>query len=169
VALVSAARRHRRALPGLLLFTLAAACEHPIAVVTPHAEVADLVLTDAVTRQEVARTTDNRTWSGAPLELCVDRTRTLLPVPLDFRGAPVDLVSRRDLEVRAEAADPLVAWEPLRGRGQLHPLAPGRTRLRFLVWHLTHADLVTPWLEVLVLARDACPPVPSAPSPGAAP
>jgi hypothetical protein len=141
---------------GLLALSLLA-CEHPIAVVTPHAEVADLVFTDSITRVEVARTTDNRSWSGAPLQLCSDDVRTLVPVALDFRGVPVDLVSRRDLEIRSESADARVTWEPLRGRGRLFALAPGATRVRFLVWHQTHADLVSPWLDVIVHPKANCP------------
>lgn len=136
---------------------LLAACEHPIAVVTPHAEVADLVFTDSTSREVVLRSTDNRTWSGAPLELCADEVRVLVPQAIDFRGQPVDLVSRRDLEIRGESADALVAWEPLRGRGRLFALATGRTRVRFLVWHETHADLVSPWLDVIVHPKAACP------------
>jgi hypothetical protein len=136
---------------------LLAACEHPIAVVTPHAEVADLVFTDSTSREVVVRSTDNRTWSGAPLELCADDVRVLVPQAIDFRGQPVDLVSRRDLEIRGESADALVAWEPLRGRGRLFALAAGRTRVRFLVWHVTHADLVSPWLDVVVHPKAACP------------
>jgi hypothetical protein len=136
---------------------LVAACEHPIAVVTPHAEVADLVFADSATGAVLARTTDNRSWTGAPLQLCVGDTRTLVPQPLDFRGQPVDLVSRRDLEIRGESAEALVVWEPLRGRGKLFALAPGTTRVRFLVWHLTHADLVSPWLDVVVHPQAACP------------
>jgi hypothetical protein len=136
---------------------LLSACEHPIAVVTPHAEVADLVFTDSTSREVVVRSTDNRTWSGAPLELCAEEVRVLVPQAIDFRGQPVDLVSRRDLEIRGESADALVAWEPLRGRGRLFALAAGRTRVRFLVWHETHADLVSPWLDVVVHPKAACP------------
>lgn len=148
----------RRNLLCRALFALALlGCEHPIAVVTPHAEVADLVFTDSLTTAVVMRTTDNRTWTGAPVQLCVDDVRTLVPQPLDFRGLPVDLVSRRDLEIRGESADPIVLWEPLRGRGRLTALAPGTTRVRFLVWHLTHADLVSPWLDVVVHPAASCP------------
>lgn len=132
------------------------ACEHPIAVVTPHAEVADLVFRDSLSSAVVMRTTDNRTWGTAPLMLCEGETLTLVPQPLDFRGASVDLISRRDLEIRGESVAPNVLWEPLRGRGRLAALAPGTTRIRFLVWHLTHADLVTPWLDVEVQPRRAC-------------
>jgi hypothetical protein len=136
---------------------LLTACEHPIAVVTPHAEVADLVFIDSTTSRVFMRTTDNRAWNASPLVLCEGDTHTLVPQPLDFRGMPVDLVSRRDLEIRGESQDAIVAWEPLRGRGRLFGLAPGTTRVRFLVWHLTHADLVSPWLDVLVHPRATCP------------
>ncbi|HCT58168.1 MAG TPA: hypothetical protein DGD08_13265 [Gemmatimonas aurantiaca] len=135
---------------------LLSACEHPIAVVTPHAEVAELMLTDSTDASIMVRTTDNRTWSGGPLVLCDGQVRTFIPHALDFRGMPVDLVSRRDLDVRGESEDPLVTWEPLRGRGRLIPLAPGTTRVRFLIWHETHADLVTPWLDVQVRPAGQC-------------
>jgi len=142
------------ALTSLLMMT---ACEHPIAVVTPHVEVADLVFADSATSTLVMRTTDNRAWNQSPLQLCAGDARTLVTQALDFRGVPVDLVSRRDLEIRGESADANVLWEPLRGRGRLTALASGSTRVRFLVWHLTHADLVTPWLDVIVHPAGACP------------
>ena len=135
---------------------LLTACEHPIAVVTPHAEVADLVFSDSASAVVFIRTTDNRTWNTSPLVLCEGETHILVPKPLDFRGMPVDLVSRRDLEIRGESVEANVVWEPLRGRGRLIALASGTTRVRFLVWHLTHADLVTPWLDVQVQPRAAC-------------
>ena len=149
--------RAQRYRVGVLMALTLAACEHPIAVVTPHAEVADLIFSDSASGAVVMRTTDNRTWSGGPLLLCADDVRTLVPQAIDFRGAPVDFVSRRDLEIRGESADPNVTWEPLRGRGRLLALAPGATRVRFLVWHLTHADLVSPWLDVVVHPRATCP------------
>ena len=145
-----------RMLLALLTGGAATACEHPIAVVTPHAEVADLVFRDATTSDVVIRTTDNRAWSTPSLILCEGETRTLIPQPLDFRGVSVDIVSRRDLEIRGESIAANVVWEPLRGRGRLEALAPGATRIRFLVWHLTHADLVTPWLDVRVEPRASC-------------
>ncbi|WP_396221384.1 hypothetical protein [Gemmatimonas sp.] len=142
---------------GVLAALALLACEHPIAVVTPHAEVADLVFSDSTTRAVVMRTTDNQAWSGGPLQLCADEVRTLVPQALDFRGLSVDLVSRRDLEIRGESSGPNVIWEPLRGRGRLIALAPGTTRVRFVVWHITHADLVSPWLDVIVHPRASCP------------
>lgn len=141
-------------LSSLLMMT---ACEHPIAVVTPHAEVADLVFADSATNSVVMRTTDNRVWNQSPLQLCAGEIRTLVPQAIDFRGVPIDMESRRDLEIRGESTDAAVLWEPLRGRGRLTALAAGTTRVRFLVWHLTHADLVSPWLDVVVHAAGSCP------------
>ena len=155
-----AARRSvRRRAACALGVVLASACEHPIAVVTPHAEVADVVLADA-RGTTLARTRDNRRWEGGPLVLCDGRALDLRPVLLDFQAAAVNLAGRRDVTLRAEPdGAPLVVWEPLGTAagagatsvsGRLIGAAPGSTRLRFLVWHVTHADLVTPWLDVVV-------------------
>jgi hypothetical protein len=144
---------------ALLVSALAAAgCEHPIAVVTPHAEVADIILRDT-TGVQLAATRDNRVWNGGPLRVPDGGTLVLVPTLLDFEGRALDvLVTRRDLELRAEVEhDGITTWEPLRGRGRWFGLAPGRTRVRFLVWHQTHADLVTPWLSLDVQAVPAKP------------
>jgi hypothetical protein len=75
---------------------------------------------------------------------------------LDFQGAPITLAGRAGVDVRAEAEPAAaVAWEPLAGRARVTPLAPGRARLRLLIWHETHADLVTPWLDVDVAPAPA--------------
>ena len=58
-----------RAVLMLLAVAGVAACEHPIAVVTPHAEVADLVFTDSSSAAVVMRTTDNRVWNETPLSM----------------------------------------------------------------------------------------------------
>lgn len=145
-----------RLLAILVLGAASTACEHPIAVVTPHAEAADLVLVDSIGAQVVVETRDNREWRGGPLTVCEGETRTLVPRVLDFRGAAIDLLARRDLDVRGEVDRPNAAWEPLRGRGRLSGLAAGRTRMRFLLWHLTHADLITPWIDVDVLPTALC-------------
>lgn len=135
-----------------------AGCEHPIAVVTPHAEVADIILRDTAGVQ-LAATRDNRLWTGGPLRVPDGGALVLVPTLLDFEGRVLDvLVTRRDLELRAEVEqDGITTWEPLRGRGRWFGLAPGRTRVRFLVWHQTHADLVTPWLSLDVVAAPARP------------
>ncbi|MDF1505958.1 hypothetical protein [Roseisolibacter sp. H3M3-2] len=152
------ARRLLGALAALALAALAlAACEHPIAIVTPHVEAADVLVRDA-DGATLARTHDNRRWEGGPL-VARDGAATAVVVELlDFQGRALsDAASRADVELRLEAEDDgRVAWEPLRGRGLLHGLAAGRTRVRFLVWHQTHADLVTPWIPLEV--RPASPP-----------
>jgi hypothetical protein len=147
---------NRRALLSLLVTLttgLVAGCEHPIAVVTPHVEAADIILRDS-TGAVLARTQDNRRWDGGPLVVPDGGQLTLLPVLVDFQGRDLDaLATRRDVELRAEVEqDGVTTWEPLRGRGRWFGLAPGRTRVRFLVWHTTHADLITPWLPLEVRA-----------------
>jgi hypothetical protein len=147
--------RRLAALAGLAA-ALLAACEHPIAIVTPHVEAADLLVRDG-TGVLLARTHDNRRWEGGPL-VARDGAPTAVVVELlDFQGRPLaEAGSRADVELRLEAEDDgRVVWEPLRGRGLLHGLSVGRTRVRFLVWHETHADLVTPWLALEV--RPAAP------------
>ncbi len=145
---------HARAGAALLGAALAlggpAACEHPIAVLTPHVEAADLEVRDAGGAL-LARTRDNRAWEGAPLVLTDGETRTLRVTPLDLEGAPVRLDGRAGVDVRAEA-EPAAAlvWEPRAGEARLTALAAGPARIRLLVWHETHADLVTPWLDVVV-------------------
>ncbi len=138
------------ALPGL------AACEHPIAIVTPHLEAADVLVRDSA-GATLARTHDNRRWEGGPLVARDGAPTPLVVELLDFQGrALADAAGRGDVELRLEAEhDGRVLWEPLRGRGLLHGLAVGATRVRFVVWHQTHADLVTPWIALEV--RPAAP------------
>ena len=135
----------------MLVVATASACDHPIAIVTPHVEVADVVVRDAAGTL-VARTRDNRRWEGGPLAAAEGRATTYVVELLDFAGRPVAGVEgRADVELRLEAEhDGRLVWEPLRGRGVLHGLTAGATRVRFLVWHETHADLVTPWLAAEV-------------------
>ncbi|MCU0647238.1 MAG: hypothetical protein MUF00_04545 [Gemmatimonadaceae bacterium] len=145
--------RARIACGALALALGTVACEHPIAVVTPHAEVADLILRDS-SGVQLAATRDNRVWDGGPLVVPDGGVLVIVPTLLDFEGRTLDVLeTRRDLELRAEVErDGITTWEPLRGRGRWFGLAPGRTRVRFLVWHQTHADLVTPWLPLDVRA-----------------
>ena len=130
-------------------------CEHPIAIVTPHVEVADGVERGGAGAL-VARTRDNRRWEGGPLSAVEGRATSFRIELLDFQGRPVTGVEgRADVELRLEVEhDGRMLWEPLRGRGVLHGLAAGATRVRFLVWHETHADLVTPWLAADVRGAD---------------
>lgn len=144
--------RLRRGLAALVVgaaVTLAG-CEHPIAVVTPHIEAADLVVADSA-GTVLTRTEFNRSWQVDSLVLDDGRPRRVVLVPIDFRGQPIDISDRRDLSFRLEAEDgALLQWEPQRGFGWLRPFATGATRVRFLIWHDTHADFITPWLRVVV-------------------
>ncbi len=136
------------ALLGLL--SLVTACEHPLGVFTPHIEAADLVVSDS-TGQMLTRTEFNRSWRVDSLTLRDGAALRVVLTPIDFQGEPIDLSSRSDLSYRMEAENgALLQWEPQRGFGWLRPFAAGTTRIRFLIWHDTHADFVTPWLRVIV-------------------
>ncbi len=154
----------RPVLPGLALLAAlgAAACEHPIAIVTPHVEAADVLVRDT-TGALLARTHDNRRWEGGPLVVRDGAPTAVLVELLDFQGRSLaEAGARADVELRLEAEhDGRVLWEPLRGRGLLHGLSAGPTRVRFLVWHQTHADLVTPWLPLEVRASASVTPRPA--------
>lgn len=140
----------RSRMPLLLALLLVAACEHPIAVVTPHIEAADVLVHEE--GAPIARTAFNRSWDPESLVLRDGAPRRITIVPVDFRGVPIDVAARADLSFRMEAEDgALLQWEPQRGFGWLRPFGAGTTRVRFLVWHETHADFVTPWLTVRVL------------------
>jgi hypothetical protein len=135
------------ALPAVLL---TAACEHPISVVTPHTEAAELLVADSA-GVVLARTQLNRSWSADSLVLRDAVPLRVVLTPLDFRGEPIDLAGRTDVTFRMEAENAaLLQWEPQRGFGWIRPFATGETRVRFLIWHVNHADFVTPWLRVVV-------------------
>jgi len=135
----------------LLIVSLTlAACEHPIGLLTSHVEAADLLL-GAPDGTILARTEFNRTWSVDSLALDADSPLRVVLTPIDFRGGTIDIGDRRDISFRMEAEDgALLQWEPQRGFGWIRPFATGETRVRFLIWHDTHADFVTPWLRVVV-------------------
>ena len=140
-----------------LVLLLAAACEHPIGVVTPHVEAADLVVADSAGRV-LARTELNRAWSADSLSVRDGVPLAVVLTALDFRGQPIDLAGRADLSFRMEAEDgALLQWEPRTGFGYLRPFGAGATRVRFLIWHGDHADFVTPWLRVRILPAGAEP------------
>jgi hypothetical protein len=138
--------------PTLLLgaFLMLSACEHPIGVVTPHIEAADLVIADSA-GAHITRTEFNRRWRVDSLVLHENTPLRITLTPVDFRGLPIDLSDRNDLSYRLEAENgALLQWEPQRGFGWLRPFAAGETRVRFLFWHDTHVDFATPWLRVLI-------------------
>jgi len=140
--------------PALLLWW---GCEHPLGIVTPHIEAADLLVSDS-TGALLARTEFNRSWSVDSLVLEDGNSLRLVLTPLDFRGEPIDIAERSDLSYRMEAEDgSLLQWEPQRDFAWIHPFAPGVTRVRFLIWHINHADFVTPWLRVVVRPGSPAP------------
>lgn len=130
------------------------ACDHPIAVVTPHVEASELLVRDT-TGQLLVRTVDNQRWSGAGMEMVAGDSLPLMIRLVDFQGAEFSLESRgpeysvrMDIEQSASAV-----WEPLRRFGWLRAFAPDSTRIRFQIWHTDHADFVTPWLPLTVRGR----------------
>jgi hypothetical protein len=129
---------------------MAGGCEHPIGIVTPHIEAADLVVSDS-TGAILARTEVNRRWLPDSLVLQEGQTLRVMLIPIDFHGQAIDIAERRDISFRMEAEHgALLQWEPQRGYGWIRTFATGNTQLRFLIWHETHADLVTPWLRVVI-------------------
>ena len=149
------ARRRFTPVAAAVAALLVAACEHPIAVVTPHVEAADVIVRDSL-GVEVARTVFNRAWSIDTLRLTDGTVLAVVPTALDFRETRIDLDARGDVSWRVEAEDgALLQWEPQRGFGWLRPFARGTTRVRFLIWHQTHADFVSPWLPVTIRPADA--------------
>jgi hypothetical protein len=142
--------RSRGALLMAMVLLGTSACEHPIRIVTPHIEAADLVVSDHGGRV-LAKTEFNRTWSVDFLTLEDGVPLRVVLTPIDFRGEPIEVAGRGDISFRMEAENgALLQWEPQRDFGWIRPFAHGETRVRFLIWHQTHADFVTPWLRVVV-------------------
>jgi hypothetical protein len=141
-------RALRRVLLGCVVAL--AACEHPIEVVTPHAEVGDLVLRDR-SGVEVARTQVNRSWSVDSLVVNATSPFEFTIEALDFRGERLAIESRPGFGYRFEAVQgALLQWEPRSGYYRLNPFGTGATEARLLVWHTDHADFVSPWLRIVV-------------------
>jgi hypothetical protein len=127
-------------------------CEHPIAVVSQHVEAADAVIR-TLDGRTIARTIENRRWDTDTIRVVLDAPTQLVVAFVDFQGQEFSVSARRDISIRAEAEDPaLLTWEPLSGSGRLIGFASGTTRIRFLAWHVDHADFITPWLTVRVSA-----------------
>jgi hypothetical protein len=99
---------------ALLVTLVVAGCEHPIAIVTPHIEAADILVADSA-GVLLTRTEFNRTWAVDSLVLRDGEPLRVVLTPLDFRGEPIDIAGRGDLSYRMEAEDPaLLQWEPQR-------------------------------------------------------
>jgi hypothetical protein len=147
--------RTARSLIALVAAALIAGCDHPIGVVTPHVEAADLLVAD-VSGALLARTEFNRSWSVDSLVLRDGAPTQIVLTAIDFRGQPIAIAGRSDLSFRMEAEDgALVQWEPQRDFGWVRPFGAGATRVRFLIWHGDHADFATPWLRVRIHPADA--------------
>jgi hypothetical protein len=147
----------RTLLRSLAAVLLLAGCEHPIAIVTPHIEAADLLVANSA-GTVLTRTEFNRTWSVDSLVLRDGEPLRVLFTPLDFRGQPIDVAERGDISYRLEIEHAaLLQWEPQRGFGWIRPFGTGDTRVRILIWHISHADFVTPWLRVVVTPPAATP------------
>jgi hypothetical protein len=133
-----------------LAVLMLAACEHPIGIVSPHIEAADLIVADS-TGAVLARTQFNRSWLPDSLVITEGQPLRVIVTPVDFRGQPIDVSERPDITFRIEAVSAaLFQWEPQRGYGWIRPFAAGETQARILIWHDTHADFVTPWLRLIV-------------------
>lgn len=132
-------------------FTFSIGCSHPIEILRPHAHVAELGLFEQDTIL-LAQTVHNESWTGS-IEITALEDHKITVVAYDFEGGVVSLLDHEDIEIRMEVEDQgMAAWEPWDGYGLLHGFRPGTTRVRFLVWHVSHADLITPWLELSVVA-----------------
>jgi hypothetical protein len=136
-----------------LLVWIVAACEHPIAVVSPHVEAQDLIVRDT-SGTLLVRTLDNTRWSDSILAVPLDDSMPVRVRLVDFRGAEFDLAARPEYSIRLQAEQAaMVQWEPLRDRGVLRGFQAGVTRVRFQVWHTDHPDFISPWLTVRVQPR----------------
>jgi hypothetical protein len=157
-------RRRFFPLAGVLLLAgVASACEHPIGIITPHIEAADLIVADS-TGAVLARTQYNRAWLPDSLVVTAGVPLRVTITPVDFRGQFIDVTGRQDISFRMEAEDgALFQWEPMRGFGWVRPFAAGATRVRILIWHETHADFVTPWLRLVIRPAPAAPATDGAP------
>jgi hypothetical protein len=126
------------------------ACTNPVSPGSPHLEAVDVRIIDR-SAQVLAATDDNARWTGGPLALPAADSLPLRVEFLDLFGAPFTLEGRREHTLRGEIEAPRIAqWESRDGRGTLRALMVGVTRVRFHIWHGTHADFTSPWLEVRV-------------------
>lgn len=134
---------------------LLSACENPIAYQTDHLEAIEVVIRDPETGAELARTDENRVWTGPLAEqglvLEAGESRELQVTFVTLEGREVGLRAFAGLSLRADwAPEGLALHEPLTGVDVVHALRPGQTKLRLMAWHGDHADLITPPLPVII-------------------
>jgi len=126
------------------------ACTNPVTPSGDHLEAIELTLQSAQD-SVLASTRDNSRWIGGPLRVMASADMPLRAVFLDVYNEPFTLEGRRDHTLRVDIEAPSVArWETVGGHGHLRGLQSGITRIRFHIWHGTHADFTSPWLELRV-------------------
>ena len=125
-------------------------CRNPVSPGSEHLEAVELRITDASGRV-VAGTIDNARWTGGPLRVAGGETLGVRAEFTNVFGEVFTLEGRREHTLRGEVEAPRMAtWSTTDGRGQLVGVLVGTTRIRFHIWHGTHADFSSPWLEVQV-------------------
>lgn len=122
---------------------------------TDHLEAVEVIVRDAA-GVELARTSENARWTGPAAEGLTVDAGARLDLRVSFAtldGREVRLSEQPGLTLRVEwETDGLAVHEPLDEGDRLHGLRPGATSLRFLAWHGTHADFVSPPLPITIRA-----------------
>ncbi len=145
----------RRHLSVLWLLTLCVACRNPVSPGSAHLEAIELQLRDG-TGRVIAATIDNARWTGGPLRVASGDTLPLLAEFTDVFGDRFTLEGRTEHTLRAEVEAPRTAtWTTNGARGRLTGILAGTTRIRFHIWHGTHADFSSPWIAVEVATLTA--------------
>lgn len=150
-------RRRIRIVPLISLcmsITLMGACENPVKPGTEHLEAVEVQLSSA-TDSVLALTRDNLVWSGGPIRMVPGEDRKVRVVFFDVYNAPFTLEGRTAHTLRGEIETTRVAtWTTVDGHGAIRAIQPGVTRIRFHIWHVTHADFTSPWLELRIVSED---------------
>jgi hypothetical protein len=147
------ARRTKWLLPALLAFVLGA-CDNPIDLEeTEHLEAMEVILRNPQ-GGEIARSNvidDN--WIGGPLVFQVGVDTDVRVIWLDFEGHEFTLEGRApEFSLRLVVEDGgILATEVLDGHARLRGLAPGETRMRYVIYHVDHPDFQSPWVDVAVV------------------
>lgn len=138
----------------VFLLLALSACDNPVGYQTDHLEAVEVVVRDA-SGAELARTVENTRWTGPAAEngLAVPAGGTLgLQVRfITLEGDEVPITARAGLTLRVEwEPEGLAVHEPLGETDKVHGLRAGSTALRLLAWHGTHADFVSPPLDITI-------------------
>lgn len=126
------------------------ACDNPVESISTHIDAVEMVLRDS-TGNLISATENNVRWKEGSLTSQVGQSPTVRISLVDIRGSEFTLAAhdKHSIRVESEPAN-LVTWEPFGSYGKLVGLAAGTGRVRFLIWHITHPDFVTPWIPVHV-------------------